>query len=174
MVDKEDLYTNGAKDLIVSAENDSCGKGEPEGVLARWRRLGIKWQLNRQYWQLRKKIGAKIIGHPRYGEGILLQIPLGHMDEGQKKAFWEADRMLGHAGIGCDSGMGCGSGVLDLEWDWSLKGAYAKCKRCGFDTREQVKRYCKETREEHASKNCKTENCVCRNGPHMAREELGY
>ena len=173
MVDKEDLYTNAGEAISCMVDND---QSNTEEELPRFYKLKQFWRygIKDRYWRIRRKVGSAIIGNPKYGRGILLQIPLGNMDEGQKKAFYEGDRMMGHAGIGCDSGMGCGSGVLDLEWDWSLKGAYARCKRCGYDTRDHVKEYCKETREEHARKNCQEEHCVCRNGQYMAREELGY
>jgi len=177
MVDKKDLYENIGKNFMGKNDEVTCqNDAQPETKLQRIKRLGFWWCSRQHYWKLRKNIGSTIIGNPKYGKGILLQIPLGHMDQGQKNSYYEADKLLGHAGIGCDSGMGGGSGVLDLEWDWSLHGAFAKCKRCGYDTRDHVREYVRASKDKHYRMNrpeCRDGRC-CHTGDLFAREELGY
>ena len=181
MIDEEKLYTQPQE---VFGDIKCGGDPNPESWWQRIKRLGIRWSFGKWYWRTRKRFGSFIIGNPKYNKGILLQIPLGRMTDEQRKAFFESRRWSAQAGIGCDSGMGCGNdSPLDLEWDWSLRGAYAICRRCGSDTRDQVKEYIKEKKQRHheylIGKNsnhsqaevCKSGECHCFNDQ---REELGY
>lgn len=170
MIDKENLYTNASEVISCMVES---GQSVGEQKLSFISKLKAKLNIKRNYWKIRKTIGSYIIGNPPYGKGILLQIPLNHMTEDQKKAYWESDRYLGKAGIGCDSGMGC-KGVLDLEYDWSLHGCYVLCKRCGYDSRENVREIIRKDRARCEAKKCTDLHCVCRNDRFMGREELGY
>jgi len=171
MIDKEKLYTNASE--VISCMTESSQSVEKQKLPLK-SKLKMRFRnIKGNYWKVRKTIGSHIIGNPPYGKGILIQIPLNHMTEEQKKAYWESDKYLGKAGIGCDSGMGCG-GVLDLEYDWSLHGCYALCKRCGYDTRDNVREIIRKDRARCEVKKCTDLYCVCRNDKFMGREELGY
>lgn len=140
MVDEEDLYKN-----PTAAFTDDTGLSMEQGPrfhkYTKFEKLKIFLHIKQIVWKfekLRKKLGSIIIGNPPLGRGILINIPLAWMTEDQKKYWWEARRLMQQAGITCDSGMGCG-GLLDLEFDWSLHGAIAGCKRCGYDSRKHIK-----------------------------------
>ena len=183
MEDEEELYTH--PDKVFGTKKDGVTYSPPpkEGFIERLKRLGIKWQLGLWYWSTRKNIGSKIIGNPSRGKGILLQIPLNHMTDFQKEAFFQSRRNQSQAGITCDSGMSC-NGPLDLEYDWSLRGCYAICKRCGYDSRDNVRELILKHRKEHREyldgKNsghaqaevCKSGKCKCFNN--SDRLENGY
>ena len=160
MVDEEDLYKDPSKFIALAEKNtftDDTGTYPSMEDSPRFHKytkferlkifLRISW-INRKYRRVRKKIGSAIIGNPKYGKGILINIPLGYMTEDQKKAWWEARRLMQQAGITCDSGSGP-SGFLDLEFDWSLHGAVAICKRCGYDSRVHIKEYVSQKVKEH-------------------------
>jgi len=56
-----------------------------------------------------------------------LHIRIDSMNEEQRNMVWEAMSLLSRAGIGFDSGCGCGN--IDWELDWSLRGAYMTIKQ---------------------------------------------
>jgi len=79
----------------------------------------------------RRWIGRKILGYPIPGSGILVQVDLGRKSKEEVENFHQAIKYLRRAGIGFDTGYGC---YYDMEFDWSLKGAIATCKRCGYSS----------------------------------------
>ena len=89
-----------------------------------------------RYFKPRKIIGRWILGNPRYGQGILMQVDLAYKTKEQVDAFWKALEYLRKAGISFDTGCGC---KFDMELDWSLKGATVLCKKCGYKSEENRK-----------------------------------
>lgn len=185
MVDEENLYKDPSKFIALAEKNtftDDTGTYPSMEHSPRFHKytlferlkilLRLSW-LNRKYLRFRKKLGSAILGNPKHGKGILINIPLGYMTEDQKKYWWEARRLMQKAGITCDSGSGP-SGLLDLEFDWSLHGAIAICKRCGYDSRKHIKEYVSQNIEKHnkninsskrsaSAYDCQNGKCNCLN-----------
>lgn len=116
------------KDIIEG--NPTCfGECKCEDNRSFWRKIkdGIR------YTRPRRWIGRKILGNPRRGQGILVQVDLKYKTKDEVEAFWKAMDYLSKAGISCDSSYG---GKYDLEFDWSLEGAIATCKKCGYNSVE--------------------------------------
>lgn len=94
------------------------------------RRIRNKWFYSK-YTHPRRYWGRKILGNPRRGQGVLMQVDLGMKTKEEVDAFWLALKYLRAAGISFDTGMGC---QFDMELDWSLNGAIVKCKKCGYNS----------------------------------------
>lgn len=101
--------------------------------------------------RLKRWLGRKILGNAFYGKGILIQVDLSHKTKEEVDAFWQALKLLRKAGIGFDTGMGC---QYDMEFDWSLRGAVAKCKRCGYNSEEHREELAVKKRKEHFIRTC--------------------
>lgn len=84
-----------------------------------------------KYSDPRRWLGRKILGNPRYGQGVLMEVDLGYKSKEEVEAFWEAIKLLRKAGIIFDTGIGC---KFDMELDWSLRGATVKCRKCGYNS----------------------------------------
>ena len=120
------LRTMGEKMGIPLCEKDP----NADSLLPLAQRLKYKWKYSK-YTKPRRYWGRKILGNPRYGQGVLMQVDLGYKSKEEVEAFWEAIKLLRKAGITFDTGMGC---KFDMELDWSLRGAIVRCKKCGYDS----------------------------------------
>lgn len=117
----DDLLRN-----IVESNVKSCCTREEK--LPWKRRVMIKLR----YSSPRRWFGRKILEFPnKRNGGILIQVDLARKTKEEVEEFHTAIKHLRRAGIMFDTGYG---GMYDMEFDWSLKGAYAKCKRCGYDS----------------------------------------
>lgn len=106
--------------------NPNCHKDKEKLPLSRRLKNKIKYGFKPRRW-----IGRKILGNPRYGQGILMQVDLARKTKEEVDAFWKALEYFRKAGIRFDTGMGC---QFDMELDWSLTGAVTKCKKCGYNS----------------------------------------
>jgi len=97
------------------------------------RKLSLKRRIINKFRYLkpRRYIGRKILGQPYGGIGILVEVDLSYKSKEEVENFWEALKLFRKAGISFDTGMGC---KFDMDLDWSLKGAVAKCKGCGYNS----------------------------------------
>ena len=97
-------------------------------------------------FRLRKFLGRKILGKPRYDQGIRMTVDLSYKTKDEVDSFWKALECLQRAGINFDHG--CGDRFY-MHFDWSLKGAVVYCRGCGFKSEEYTEQIKIANEKEH-------------------------